>query len=47
MKDYDTSKESKYIMNLDANSLYGGGMSSVYPSMTSNGERQITLTARQ
>ena len=31
MKDYDTSKESKYIMNLDANSLYGGGMSQCLP----------------
>ena len=31
MKDYDTSKESKYIVNLDANNLYGCGMSQYLP----------------
>ena len=31
MKDYDKSKESKYIMYLDANSLYGWAMTQYLP----------------
>ena len=31
MKNYDKNKESSYLENLDANNLYGGGMSKKLP----------------
>ena len=45
MKDFDPSKESKYIMNLDANNLYGVPMTQYLPLNDFKWrKRQIILT---
>ena len=37
MKCYDSSEESKFIMHLDANNLYGWAMVSLYHIVDLNG----------
>ena len=38
MKDYDSKKESTYIVDLDANNLYGWAISRYLPNGGINGE---------